>query len=761
MERTISIYQFGTSDVANYGDLLFPLLAQKRLNLLNAEVTAISPKGNRPVWQDCFPSYGSNNILDIPDAPNGVLIGGGNIIKLKPSKLQDYDHGSLPLFAYPDIWVGASFLAENDIPVCWNAPGVPFAFTGEQRPLVRDCIERCSYVSVRDQQSRDLLLDAHPGADISVFPDPAWEISRFWTSSQLGQAYQKMFSSRGRDAAPRAISVHLNSRYMAPESDEAVARALDVLASRFDAQMVLLAIGPCHRDDALARKVGNLMTTEPLVVDEPASLVEIACAISNSLAYIGSSLHGLITALSFGVPGICVTNGKLTKFQGLQAQIPLPDIWSKSWKSIPEQLSAMELDSQRRQIQIIRKQMIDQVDRHWERILDCFKHGIHESQEVPQKDARLKREAANLSYRRDYATILALRHFADSETKGGAEYYRKELNKVYSSYSWRYTYPIRKLSRLLKLHKIKKYRNQISGLFERACFWCQSQISGVFERAHFWCLSIGLSRSKVPEQPADEIHAGKDMSVIVSIHDSPEFVWRCLCSLEIYGALAEVILVDDGSQEKETLDILEEFSQKNDWRLVRHDDPVGHSRACEAGARLATRPYLCLLNSDAVVTPWSWLAAKRAFETDPEIAVAGPSTSWAITRQALPKARKLRHYWNDNQIFSFSKKYIASLETSRPVELTEVSGFAFFIRRNIWEEFEGFDDKLPDYGNESELCIRLLKAGWKIVWTPDSYIHHFGNISYVEEKGRKTRFSRWYIEKKHGSRHYQKPAQSE
>ncbi len=738
-----SIYHFGTFDVANYGDLLFPLLAQKRLDSLKARVTAVSPRGSCRVWEDCFPAHGSDHILEITDAPNGVLIGGGNIITLKPSRLPDYDHGSLPLFAYPDIWVGASSLAEKDIPVCWNAPGVPIAFSSEQKPLVRDCIERCSYVSVRDQQSRNLLLDAHPDADVSVFPDPAWEVSRLWTTSQLDQAYQKMFTSRGQDASPRAISVHLNSRYMASESNEKVARHLDTIARRFDAQMILLAIGPCHRDDALARKVGNLMTTGPLVVDEPASLIEIASGISNSLVYVGSSMHGLITGFSFGVPGICVTTGKMTKFQGLQTQIPRQEIWSKSWRSIPEQLAAMDLDRQRQQIQIIRKQMIDGVDRHWERILGCFRAGIHDAEEPSRTDPRLKNEltARSLSYRADYATALALKHCTDSGTKGSAAYYRKELKKVHASYSWRCTSPIRRIAGLIKL--------------------CRNRISVGFERVSSWYLSLGLSRSAVPEQPEDEMRAGKDMSVVVSVHDSPGFLLRCLRSLEIYGTLAEVILVDDGSQEKETLNILEEFSRKNYWHLVRHDDSLGHSRACEAGARLASRPYICLLNSDAVVTPWSWLAAKTAFETDPKIAVTGPSTSWAITEQVLPKARRLRHYWNDNQIFAFAKKYIASLKTAPPLELTEVSGFAFFIRREVWEEFEGFDDQLPDYGNEAELCIRLLKAGWKIVWTPNSYIHHFGNISYAEEKRSKFRFGRAYIKKKHGRRHYRRPAQPE
>ena len=52
------------------------------------------------------------------------------------------------------------------------------------------------------------------------------------------------------------------------------------------------------------------------------------------------------------------------------------------------------------------------------------------------------------------------------------------------------------------------------------------------------------------------------------------------------------------------------------------------------------------------------------------------------------------------------------LARSGTFDQPEISGFAFFIRREVWENFGGFDEKLPDYGNESELCIRLLKSGY-------------------------------------------------
>jgi GT2 family glycosyltransferase len=252
------------------------------------------------------------------------------------------------------------------------------------------------------------------------------------------------------------------------------------------------------------------------------------------------------------------------------------------------------------------------------------------------------------------------------------------------------------------------------------------------------------------DQPKEEAEASKDISVIVAIHDSPEATERCLASLEKYGAEAEIILVDDGSRLQKTIDVIQTYEQRNSWIVIRHDEPIGHSRSCEAGSRVATRPYLCLLNSDTIVTPWSWSAAKRAFESDARIAVTGPSTSWAGTRQVVPAAELCRHYWNDDQVFAFARRYVNAHRAAAWVDLPQISGFAFFIRRRVWESFGGFDKNLPDYGNETELCARLSKSGWRLVWTPDSYIHHLGNLSYTEVKTPKADRAKAYIREKHG-----------
>ena len=246
-----------------------------------------------------------------------------------------------------------------------------------------------------------------------------------------------------------------------------------------------------------------------------------------------------------------------------------------------------------------------------------------------------------------------------------------------------------------------------------------------------WVLSLNLpSRGRFLLNDKER-QASSNIAIIVAVHNAPEVTRRCLRSLETFGGDAEIIIVDDGSTLNASRDMLDESCSRNGWILIRHEKAVGHSRASEAGIAFATRPYLCLLNSDAIVTGRSWLGIVRAFETAKNIGVVGPSTSHTVGPQVVRRALHCRHYWSDEQVSCFAEEYVVRHQADPIVDVSGgVGGFAFFVRRDLWNQLAGFDKGLPDYGNESEFCRRAKIAGFRIVWTKGSYVHHLGSSSY-------------------------------
>ena len=270
-----------------------------------------------------------------------------------------------------------------------------------------------------------------------------------------------------------------------------------------------------------------------------------------------------------------------------------------------------------------------------------------------------------------------------------------------------------------------------TGIRARLPGWLRSGYRALRRRV----LTFGLRPHGPYTLPDEERHASGKVSVVVAVHDAPEVTRRCLASLETFGGDAEIIVVDDASRLELTRSLLDGFCARNRWRLVRHEKALGHSRASEAGVQVSSRPYVCLLNSDTILTPRSWLGVVQSFEADDRIAVAGPSTSQTTGPQFVRRALHCRHDWSDEQIWCFAEQYVARHRDEPVVDLPMVGGFAFFVRRSVWDTFDGFDKKLPDYGNETEFCQRVTKAGLRIVWTKSGYIHHLGSESYGRTLG--------------------------
>jgi GT2 family glycosyltransferase len=249
-------------------------------------------------------------------------------------------------------------------------------------------------------------------------------------------------------------------------------------------------------------------------------------------------------------------------------------------------------------------------------------------------------------------------------------------------------------------------------------------------------LAWWLARQPLPAGLDEgERQASRSLSIIIPVKDAARLTAKCLASLERWAGAAEVILVDDASREAETRALLRDYAGRNGWTLLTQATSTGHSRATAAGIARSTRPILCLLNSDTIVSPHSWEAIVAAFAADPAIAIVGPSTSDTFGPQALQVARQSKLIWDLPHVAAFARRQKDRPPGPEQEDLQFIGGFAFFIRRSTWTELDGFDPNLPDYGNELDLCLRAVATKLRCVWVKRSYIHHFGGSSYGGQLG--------------------------
>lgn len=302
------IAHFGAFDHDSYGDLIFPLLAEHFLP--EFDFTHVSPTGNPTPWPDAKQTISVAEAIAREDW-DGVLVGGGDIIQSGEWATETWAQTPLlTLGALPSLWCGASLLAVKlNIPCAWNCPGMPQDLPDYTMAIATEAVQSVEYLCLRDNQSaaRISKLLLRPA---SVAPDTALGICEMWAVPKArGKAITKplVLSLTPADAMQQWHEIEL---------------LLDMVSTRsdFSGEVIILPLMGWQSDKGLLSlqlqsKFGFTIT----IKDRSLSLQECALEIASGLAYVGNSLHGLVTAISYGVPAVLVKplgSEANTKYEG-------------------------------------------------------------------------------------------------------------------------------------------------------------------------------------------------------------------------------------------------------------------------------------------------------------------------------------------------------------------------------------------------------------------------------------------------------------
>ena len=365
-EIPLPVQIFGTFDVGNYGDLLFPHIARHRLAPLGFAVEPVSPAAAPMGWKDVMPAKPIREAAELPAKPAGILIGGGNIIHTGKAGIPDYNAFG-ERHAYASLWLGATLAGcIHSVPVMWNAPGVPHPVPERllSHWVMRHALEAADYVSVRDNASA-----SHFGIrwqdEYMTVPDTAFEISAVWPKASLAPVFSHLLERKGISSDQKFAVFHVKGRSM-DEPLENTAQLLESFARAHGLMPILVALAPCHHDDTTTRQLGRLMRQPVVVLDDPKGLREIAAALAHAVLHVGSSLHGLITALSYGVPAVVVRRPNLPKFSGFLSACGRSQDGAPTWREAVA-IAASRLGSACMD-ELKAAEIRSQLDIHWNRI---------------------------------------------------------------------------------------------------------------------------------------------------------------------------------------------------------------------------------------------------------------------------------------------------------------------------------------------------------------------------------------------------------
>jgi GT2 family glycosyltransferase len=230
------------------------------------------------------------------------------------------------------------------------------------------------------------------------------------------------------------------------------------------------------------------------------------------------------------------------------------------------------------------------------------------------------------------------------------------------------------------------------------------------------------------------------VDVVIPVYAGVQETLRCLWSVLTAPVATphEVVVINDAGPSPELNAMIRALSARGLFQLEQHRQNQGFVRTVNHGLRQHKTRDVVILNADTEVYG-DWLDRLCAHaEHFPRTATVTPLSNNA-TICSYPETL------NDNRNaleipYHELDRLAAETNRGQHVEAPTGVGFCMFVRRQALREVGWLDDRRfgRGYGEENDLCQRLLRRGWTNVIACDVFVRHVGSVSFRSEAVERT-----------------------
>ncbi len=235
------------------------------------------------------------------------------------------------------------------------------------------------------------------------------------------------------------------------------------------------------------------------------------------------------------------------------------------------------------------------------------------------------------------------------------------------------------------------------------------------------------------------------VSIVIITKDTKELLENLLKSinedLSLKPYIGEVIIVDNASTDGTEAMIRENFTTVI---YVRNETNMGFAFSANKGFSLVEDEYVFFLNSDTILIQGELEKMIRFMDSNVDVGICGPQLVYPDMRpqrsvaaipslwgEFLPQKRfkvkgpkfKVQTVKQDHSQSSSTTQH--SLTTiHRLFDVDSLIGAAILVRQEVVKTIDGFDERFFFFLEETDLCVRMWQAGYRVVFFPEARIIH-------------------------------------
>ena len=238
------------------------------------------------------------------------------------------------------------------------------------------------------------------------------------------------------------------------------------------------------------------------------------------------------------------------------------------------------------------------------------------------------------------------------------------------------------------------------------------------------------------------------VSILIPNKDHADVLKRCLDSLAKSSyANYEVVIIENGSTQPETQRYYESLKASPNIRIVPWTKPFNYAAVNNFAAHQARGELVLFLNNDIEAINPDWLEELVKLAIQPGVGAVGAKLYYAddtiqhagivvgmggvaghghlnYPREAAGHGQRLQYTQN----------------------VAAVTGACLLMKKSVFNEIGGFDEGFVLAFNDVDLCLQVLKHGYRVVWTPGAELYHLESKTRGPEDTpeKEARFKREY-----------------
>lgn len=222
------------------------------------------------------------------------------------------------------------------------------------------------------------------------------------------------------------------------------------------------------------------------------------------------------------------------------------------------------------------------------------------------------------------------------------------------------------------------------------------------------------------------------VSLIIPTKNAWQLVKACIESIlektryENY----EILLIDNGSTEQESLAYFEQLSQHPKVRLLKYDHPFNYSAINNFGVKQAKGEVIGLINNDIEVITGDWLTYMVGHALRKDIGCVGSKLYYSDDR--VQHAGVVMGYGGGaghaHKYFPrFHAGYLNRLVATH--RFSAVTAACLIVEREIFDKVGGLNESLAVAFNDVDFCLRVRELGYSNLYCAEAELYHHESVS--------------------------------